>query len=331
VKNMIKILIVDDDIGICKILQDFFEFKGYETCIASKGKEALDLAKKEKPHLVFLDIGLPDISGMEVLREIKKSDPTVKVIMITAYDEEERIKEAEKNGASDYVVKPFSLEYLNEITLRKVYKQLFEDLRTEHQELTNTYGQIVFTLARTLEEKDPYTKGHSERVSQYSLDIANELGLSENEKTIVSHAALLHNIGNMSLDDDILNKKHEFTNEEKEVVKKHCIVGYEILQILDNFQEHALIIRHHHERIDGNGYPDNKKGEEIPFLSRILTIADAYDAMTSKRPYREKISSPIEAVNELIKNKGIQFEPELVNAFINVLAKKQIIIKENIQ
>lgn len=328
--NMIKLLIVDDDIGICKVLQDFFEIKGYKTFIALRGQKALDLIEKEKPHLVFLDIGLPDISGLEVLQEIRKRDAAVKIIMITAYDEEDKMRDAEKNGASDYIIKPFSLEYLNEITLRKVYKQLFDDLRLKHSKLISTFEQIVFTLAKTLEKKDLYTRGHSERVSQYSVDIAKELNLSENEVIIMSQAALLHDIGKIGIKDNILNKRAPLLEEEMNEIKRHTTTGFNLLQIIKSFREHAIIIKHHHERIDGNGYPENKKNEEIPFLSKILAIADSYDAMTSDRAYRKRLL-PIEAIKRLIMGKGTQFDTMLVNVFVNTLIKKQVVTPDDIK
>ncbi|OGS46278.1 MAG: hypothetical protein A2539_02810 [Elusimicrobia bacterium RIFOXYD2_FULL_34_15] len=328
---MIKILIVDDDVLICQVLQDFFELKGYKIFTAINGEDALKVVEKEKPHLVFLDIDLPDISGMQLLPEIKKIDSTAKVIVITGYSEEEKINEAKNKGASDYIIKPFSLAYLQENIMYKVYEQLFEDLRNEHQELGSTYEQIVFALAKILEEKDHYTKGHSERVANYSVEIAKELKLPEDEIRILSQASLLHDIGNISIEDTILNKQDELSDNEKEELKKHTLTGFEILNIIDNLKRHSTIIKYHHERVDGKGYPENKKGKEIPFLTKILTVADAYDAMTSNRPHRKGMLSPGDAINKLLENRGTQFESEVVDVFKDILIKKQIISNESFQ
>ncbi|OGS46277.1 MAG: hypothetical protein A2539_02805 [Elusimicrobia bacterium RIFOXYD2_FULL_34_15] len=327
---MIKILIVDDEILICEVLKDFFETKGFEIFTLHKGEDVLKIVEKEKPHLVFLDMNLPDKSGMELLPEIKKIDSTTKVIMITACSEEEKVIEAKNKGASDYIIKPFSLAYIQENIMYKVYEQLFEDLRSKHNKLTNIYEQTLFILAKVLEEKDRYTKGHSERVANYSVDIAKELKLPENYIRIIYQAGLLHDIGKIGIKNIILNKRDVLSNNEFDEIKKHTIIGFEILNILNNFKELSVIIRHHHERIDGKGYPDNKKGEEIPLSSRILAIADSYDAMTSNRPYRKGMAQ-VEAIKRLIMSKGTQLDTMLVNIFVNVLIKNKTVTSEDIK
>lgn len=328
---MIKLLIVDDEPQVGNSLKDFFEEKKYEVHLAYDAEDALRQAKTTNPHLVFLDIGLPGLSGLEILPRIKGIEPTTRVIMITGLDDPQKMKEAFQKGASDYITKPFNVDYLQTVVLGKVYAQLFEDLRKEHEELLRAYERLfqmslgtIQSLAKALEEKDPYTRGHSERVTQYALEIAQELGLGQTQIKLIFQAGLLHDIGKIGITDGILNKPAKLTPEEWEKVKSHPEQGAEIVKLIADLKEHTAIIRHHHERWNGQGYPDGLKEENIPLLSRILALADAYDAMTSSRPYRPALSSQ-EAVKELVKEKGSQFDPQAVDAFISVLKKKGII------
>jgi len=328
---MIKFLVVDDHVELCEVMKDFFEGRGYEVHAAYRGDEALDLVQKIKPHLVFLDIGLPDISGLDLLLRIKKIDKTVKVIMITAYQDEDRIETAKQRGASDYVVKPFTLEYMQTTVLGKIHNQLFEDLRNEHENLTRVYKKLsqnivqsIYALARTLEERDCYTRGHSERVSRYASAIAEEMGFSEERIKIVAQAGLLHDIGKIGVVNGILHNPGKLNEEQWDRVKRHPGVGAEILEGVEELREHVLMVRHHHERWDGNGYPDGLKGEKIPLGARIMAVADAYDAMTSDRSYRQTATQK-DAYKELVKGKGIQFDPEVVDAFTGVLTKWGIV------
>lgn len=321
---MIKLLVVDDEPSVSSALKDFFAEEKYEVSLAADGETALNQIEKNKPHLVFLDIGLPGLSGLEVLPKIKEIDSTIRVIMITASDDPQKIKEAFQKGAADYIIKPFNLEYLQTVVLGKVYAQLFEDLRKEHQELLKAYEEIIYALAKTLEEKDAYTRGHSERVTGYAVEIAQELNLTPPQIETLSQAGHLHDIGKIGIKDGILNKPTKLTQEEWEQVKKHPVTGSEILEILGNLKEHALIARYHHERWNGAGYPSGLSKTDIPLLARILAVADAYDAMTSERPYRKPME-PQEAAKELIAAKGTQFDPKIVDAFVEALKKKGII------
>ena len=355
---MIKLLVVEDEPNMRNFLKDFFEKQNYEVYAAANGEDALDLIRNSRPHLVFLDVGLPGMSGIDVLAQIKKFDNTIKVIMVTAVQEKGKIEEATRLGASDYVIKPFSFEYLEKVALGKVHTQLFEDLRKEVQEkellykelekkadeLEKAYGklaqtavQALYALAKALEARDPYTHGHSESVTRYATWIGEKLrgkpgweDGSVNSLKVLQNGGLLHDLGKIGIIDGILNKPGKLTEEEWAKVKEHPGKGAHILEGVEEFKEYALVARHHHERWDGKGYPDGLKGREIPTGARILAVADAYDAMTSDRPYREA-APPIEAAKELIKCKGTQFDPEAVEAFIIALKERGILSEEDVK
>jgi len=349
---------VEDEPNMREFLKGFFEKQNYEVYAASNGEEALNLIRNSRPHLVFLDIGLPGMSGIDVLARIKEFDNTIKVIMVTAVHDKQKIEESTRLGASDYVIKPFSFEYLEKVALGKVHTQLFEDLRKEvHEkellykelekkadELEKAYGklaqtavQALYALAKALEARDPYTHGHSESVTRYATWIGEKLrgkpGWEDdtvNSLKVLQNGGLLHDLGKIGIIDGILNKPGKLTEEEWAKVKEHPGKGAHILEGVEEFKEYALVARHHHERWDGKGYPDGLKGKYIPSGARIMAVADAYDAMTSDRPYRKAVP-PIEAAKELLKCKGTQFDPEAVDAFMIALKERGILSEEDVK
>ena len=355
---MIKLLVVEDEPNMRGFLKDFFEKQNYEVYAAANGEDALQLIRNSRPHLVFLDIGLPGMSGIDVLAHMKKFDNTIKVIMVTAIHDKQKIEEATRLGASDYVIKPFSFDYLKNVALGKVHTQLFEDLRKEVQEkellykeiekkadeLQKAYGklaqtavQALYALAKALEARDPYTHGHSESVTRYATWIGEKLrgkpgweSVTLDTGKILRNGGLLHDLGKIGIVDGILNKPGKLTEEEWAQVREHPGKGAHILEGVEEFKEYALVARHHHERWDGKGYPDGLKGKQIPPGARILAVADAYDAMTSDRPYR-KAGTPIDAAKELVKYKGTQFDPEAVDAFIIALIEHGVLSEEDVK
>jgi response regulator RpfG family c-di-GMP phosphodiesterase len=357
-ERLIKLLIVEDERNMREFLKDFFEKQNYEVYTVSNGEEALKLIRNLRPHLVFLDIGLPGMSGIDILARIKEMDNTIKVIMVTAVQDKQKIEEATRLGASDYVMKPFSFEYMEKVALGKVHTQLFEDLRREVEEkerlykelekkadeLEKAYGklaqtavQALYALAKALEARDPYTHGHSESVTRYATWIGEKLrgkpGWEDDPRDtlkVLQNGGLLHDLGKIGIVDGILNKPGKLTEEEWAQVKEHPGKGANILETVEEFKEYALVARHHHERWDGTGYPNNLKGKEIPPGARILAVADAYDAMTSDRPYRKAVA-PIEAAKELWRCKGTQFDPEAVDAFIIALRERGVLSEEDVE
>jgi len=347
---MLKILVVDDEQEITQILENFFLRKNYTVFIANNGEQALEVIKNERPHLVFLDVRMPVMDGLTVLRNIRLVDKSIKVIMVTALEDQKIMQEAKALGVVDYVSKPFKLDYLEREVLVKVNAQLFGDLRDEldekselieqlakevdnvgqlNKKLKRNFYQTILSLAMALEARDIYTHGHSERVDLYSKIIAEEL--RDNHNWPIDDAfmeslhveARLHDIGKIAIRDGVLNKPGRLTPGEYEQIKAHPVQSAKILAPLEGMQESIDVIRHHHERVDGKGYPSSLTRDQIPSRARIIAVADSYDAMTSDRPYRQALSVDI-AMEELSKNKNIQFDAEVVDAFINVFKKGKV-------
>ena len=338
---MLEILVVDDEQEIAKALKGLLDQKGYSVRVAYSGKDALEIVKKHRPHLVFLDIRMPLMSGLTVLRNIRDYDRSIKVIMVTAFGTKEIVNEAARLGAVDFIRKPFTRNYLKHEVMAKVSAQLFEDLRKEIDEkdslidklehlsakVSRNFYQTVMSLATALESRDRYTHGHSERVENYSKLIAKELKSNKDveiDREFIENLHIesrLHDIGKIAISDTILNKRGKLTDEEYEEIKRHPGESARILAPLDNIKENIDVIYSHHERVDGAGYPNRKSGENIPLRARIIAVADAFDAMTSSRPYRKAMSEE-SAFKELNKQKNAQFDAMIVDAFSNAFKKK---------
>jgi putative nucleotidyltransferase with HDIG domain len=332
------ILIADDEQDIRDLLCDFLGGEGYQCLSAFDAFDALEKFRISSGiDLVMSDIRMPGKSGLDLLEEIKKIDEDVIVIMISAVKDIESAIAAMSKGAYDYVSKPFKLnevavvankalekrrlilenkEYQRELE-RKVEARTIE-LRKALEELDRTYKFTLSALVTALDTRDTETQGHSLRVVRYTLELANILGIQDKQTLKeLEYGALLHDIGKIGIPDAILRKAGELTVEEWAIMKTHPIIGYDILKKIKFLEESAQIVLHHHEKFDGSGYPDGLKGTEIPLGSRIFAVADAFDAMTSKRPYRSPIK--IDKVAEELQNiSGSQFDPEIVAAFHNV-------------
>jgi len=339
---MLEILVVDDEQEIAKALKVFFSKKGYNVRVAYDGKAAMEIVKEHRPHLVFLDIRMPMVSGLTVLRSIRDYDRSIKVIMVTAFGTKEIINESVRLGAVDFVQKPFTKKYLEHEVMAKVSVQLFEDLRNEIEEknglidqlehmnerMSRNFYQTVMSLAAALESRDRYTHGHSERVETYSKLIARELQNSKAARITKEFLddlhieSRLHDIGKIAISDMVLNKQGRLTDKEYDEIKRHPAESARILAPLDNIKKNIEVIYSHHERIDGKGYPNRKRGRKIPLRSRIISVADAFDAMTSDRPYRKAMPQEM-AFEELEKNKNVQFDAEIVDAFCRAFKKKR--------
>ncbi len=482
--NSAKVLIVDDDPMIRDALAEILSsVGGYRTEIAVNGSEGLKKIKDNKYDIVFTDLTMPNFTGMDLLKEAKRVDADIPVVVITGYSTIENAVAAMREGAYDFVTKPFKIEkvislankiigekrLLNDITIKNNQKasieklnaelfnklqeiSLFQTLSTELDGLYNNreiYEKLVGMVTRlfvvkeasfgiiengtlkikssigvrkgnitvdntlfekvvssknyyiakcgeinphtgtiiktsflsiplslnnevfgilnlaektdglgfsedevylalnfakkaalriennalydvlynnlvsalkslviTIEARDPYTRHHSERVTSYSLEIAEIMGLSENDKEAIKFGGYLHDIGKIGVRDTVLLKPDRLTDEEIEEIRQHTVIGDNIMKPLNFFDKEKPIIRNHHERFDGTGYPDGLKGEEIPIIVRIIALADSYDAMTSSRPYR-KARTHEYALEEMVRCSNTQFDPEVVKAFLN--------------
>jgi putative two-component system response regulator len=305
---------------------------------ARDGLEGIASVRRAAPDLVVSDLMMPGMDGYRLCKEIKSDAATAElpVILLTARTESSMRIDGYRSGADDYVGKPFNAEVLlskirvlvTRDGMRKRLEKLGAALRDSNAELERRIGertekleeqfyQILDSLANALEEKDNYTHGHSRRVERYALAIAEELGLGEDDRRLLSISAKVHDIGKIGIPESILNKQGPLSPEEFEIIKKHPEKGARILAPFTDLAKVADIAMKHHERIDGRGYMGFKDGE-IPLLSKILSVADAFDAMTSSRAYRGAMSEE-DAYAEIARNKGSQFEPMIVEALARKL------------
>lgn len=323
-ENAFHILVIDDDkINLKtarKILEEFFQV----TCLES-GKDALAYMQHHIPDLILLDIHMPEMDGFEVLQNIKSNQQTkdIPVIFLTADNDSETELNSFKAGVMDFIRKPFipdiMLERINRIIeLDRLQQYLQDEVKKNEIKVEKLSLQAMLTLSQTIDAKDKYTKGHSNRVAKYSKKLAMRLGLSEAEQDTVYFMGLLHDIGKIGIPDNIINKPQKLTDEEFAIIKKHPEIGYDILKNIAEIPNIEIGARWHHERMDGKGYPDGLKGNEIPKLVRIISVADAYDAMTSKRSYRDILPQAY-IRNELEKGKNKQFDPEVAEAMIQLI------------
>ena len=330
------IVTTDDDPAIRKILQIMLRKAGYEVTACENGHELLALlrTKAETVDLLLLDIKMPGFTGFELLDMLRLSYPHLPVIMLTAFNDLDTGMKAIRLGATDYLSKPVHRETLLSCVKRVLDKaqeqklMLLENQRTQEQqhqlevELKQTLATLQSTtmatleaFSETIEQKDSYTKGHCNRVRTLAVALGKAVGLGKEALSVVEGGSLLHDIGKISVPEEILNKDSTLTEDEYEVIKGHPAAGERIVSHLPQFQPYVPIVRNHHERIDGLGYPDGLRGEQIPLEVRIVSLADAFDAMTSSRAYREALPTEI-AIEELKFFSGTQFDADLVNFFI---------------
>jgi putative two-component system response regulator len=279
-----KILIVDDESAARAALEVLLRREGFEVRDASDGQAALAECAAFRPDLILLDIVMPGIDGFEVCRRIKATPETrlTPVVLITGLSEtEDRIKGINA-GADDFLSKPIDM---NELLART--RSLLK-LKNYTDELENAEG-VLFSLARSIEARDPYTRGHCERLAEMSAQLGRRIGVSGEDIKALRRAGIVHDIGKVAVPDSILLKPGPLTYEETMQMRKHAAVGESICSPLKTFGNVLPIIRHHHEKYDGSGYPDKLQGTEIPLTARILQLADVFDALTTDRPYKTAI------------------------------------------
>ncbi|HJX38494.1 MAG TPA: HD domain-containing phosphohydrolase [Anaerolineae bacterium] len=336
----IGILVVDDEKVVGAILERYLSQMGYTCVTALDGTEALEKLKIHACALALCDVRMPGMDGIELLKRIKEYDESVAVIMVTAVDNREVAVEAMRAGAYDYLMKPFHFEEVligvqraldNRRLLleRKEYQRDLErkveertrELAEKNDELQRLFISAIESIVLALQAKDEYTEGHSRRVSAHATAIARELSLSAGEVENIRLAALLHDIGKVGTKESILNKPGRLTDEEGDHVRSHPLVAASILEPITPLAEVIAYIKHVHEAYDGGGYPDGSTGDEIPLGARIVAVADVFDAMTSRRPYRPAIEENV-VLDHLRSEAGKQFDPTVVKAFLKVCGQE---------
>ncbi|MBI5286601.1 MAG: response regulator [Deltaproteobacteria bacterium] len=313
-KGSIRVLVVDDSFSNVELLDTILVSQGYGVFKAHNGEDGLRLAQEVSPHIVLLDVMIPGMNGYEVCKQLKEREETrfTPVVMLTSLNSlEDKVKGLEA-GADDFITKPFQRPEL----LARVKSLLrVRELTSELEKAQN----ILITLALTIEFNDPYTHGHSQRVSEMSVRLARFMGLSEKEVVWLRDAGLLHDIGKIGMDKWILHKPGNLDGEEYEHIKQHPVIGERICSPLIFAKPLLPVIRNHHERFNGGGYPDGLKGDDIPFGARLTGIVDAYDALMSLRPYRSEMSQEIALeVMKVEAGKGY-WDPEILSAFLEML------------
>jgi putative two-component system response regulator len=279
-----RILVVDDDPVVGSLLQQGLTAEGFHVTVVQDGLEALAQVGRDQPDLILLDIELPGMQGDQVCRRLKNNHATqlVPVVMITGLCAYQNKLDAWHYGADDFLTKPFQMvEVIARCRSLLRIKRLIEE--------RDSAEAVVFALARAVEAKSPFTHGHSERVLRYSLELADAAGIEIRQREVLKKGALLHDIGKIKIPDAILDKPGQLTEEEFDTIRAHPLTGVRIVERLTSMREALPLIRSHHERLDGKGYPDGLKGDEIPFLVRLLSVCDIYDSLSSDRPYRSSI------------------------------------------
>jgi putative nucleotidyltransferase with HDIG domain len=329
-----KILVVDDEEAIREVVSTLLEAQGYACTVRQNGRLALEAFREGAFDLVLSDIVMPEMDGLKLLAELRRDDPDVPVIMVTAMHDISIALEAIRAGAYDYILKPFERDQLHMSVRRALdHRQLVLENRTyqsdlEHlvaertqqlsialQDLEQSYDYTLEALGGALDAKDAETEGHCQRVTAFTITIAQKMGVDKGLLRQIARGAFLHDIGKMGVPDQILRKPGPLTNEEREIMRKHCEIGYSVLQRIPFLKEAAEIVLSHQECFDGSGYPRGLKGEEIPLGARIFAVADTLDAMISDRPYRKAL--PISAAREEIERfSGRQFDPQVVEVFL---------------
>jgi putative two-component system response regulator len=309
-----RILVVDDDPFIGSLLLHGLTPEGFKVTVVQDGQEALTQVARESPDLILLDLDLPTIPGNEVCRRLKRNPATqlIPIVMITAMGAFHNKVEAWHYDANDFLTKPFHLvEVIARCRSLLRIKRLVEEREAAEA--------VVFALANTVEAKSPYTHGHSERVLRLSLALADAVGIDPHDREVLRKGALLHDIGKISIPDAILNKPGPLTDEEIATIRAHPLTGAHICAPLLSMREAIPLIRWHHERLDGKGYPDGIGAQDIPRLVRILSVCDIYDSLASDRPYRSSIAHHrcLNILDEEARGGGL--DPDLVRAFAAII------------
>ncbi len=326
-----SILVVDDELGIRESLRMILKDK-YNVSTSSSVDEAFKSLENTKADIVFLDVRMPKRNGIDFLQQIKSTNSTVPIIVITAFPSSQTAIMALRNGAFDYIIKPFEPSEILTVAERALShraklsekEKLVDSLR---RAIRKNFFSTTEALLLAIDAKDSYTAGHAKRVSQLFAFVAKELGMQQSEVEVFRYGAFLHDIGKIGVSDYVLTKRGRLTEEEFILMKGHAEMGYKILEPINFLKKSLPAVRHHHERYNGEGYPDGLKGDEIPYEATVLSIVDAYDAINTDRPYH-KSSSHQKTLETIRKEIGRQFAPTLTEKVIAAIDKYYKIGKE---
>ena len=331
-----KIIGVDDEEGILDSLRVLLEDTSYEFVGITNPVEAIERVRQEHFDLMLLDFMMTPLHGDEVVEEIRKFNKELYILLLTGHKDLapplETIKRLDIQGYCEKSDKFDQLLLLIESAIKSVkqmdeIKRINEKLEDSKEQLEQAYLDMVQTLRYTVEAKDSYTRGHSDRVSEYSVLIGEKLGLPAEQIKTLRIGGLFHDIGKIGIPDSILLKESKLSDEEYSQIKNHPMIGVHMLGDAAIFTDILPIVKHHHERYDGRGYPSQLVGDDIPYVARIAAVADTFDAMTSKRSYRDSL--PIDVVRaEIERCSGTQFDPKIAKVFLDIMDNDFDLIRE---
>jgi putative nucleotidyltransferase with HDIG domain len=339
--EMENILVVDDEEAIREVVSTMLESKGYHCTSVHNGRAAQDQVRRTTPDLVLSDMIMPEMDGIKLLEWMRQYDPDVPVIMVTAIHDISTALEAIRRGAYDYILKPFekdqlflgvgrALQHRRLVIENRSYQRgLEQQVEDRTAQLEQSYDDTLEALGSALDLKDAETEGHCQRVTAFCISIAKTMPVPDAYLPILARAAFLHDIGKMAIPDGILRKPGPLNDDEKQIMRKHCEIGYNMLIRIPFLRDAAEIVLAHQEFFDGSGYPRGLKADQIPLGARIFAIADSMDAMISDRPYRRAL--PMSHAREEIRRcSGSQFDPAVVDVFMSIPEQHWIELRENL-
>ncbi|MEK7849919.1 MAG: HD domain-containing phosphohydrolase [Candidatus Omnitrophota bacterium] len=349
-----KVLVIDGEESTCNLIKSALGARGFQVRVAQAAKVGLQLYNEEPSNLVFVDLDIPDMDARYLIRELKRQDGNIGIVILSYPDKANLVQESTDLGAADFLYKPLksdeihfkarhALDYAKFVSnnirsqrgieernlslqkqnllLAKRIEESTKNLTRLYEDLKETYMRTIKALAHAIDARDHYTYAHSDNVMRYSEMIARQMNVDMSYVEDIKDACQLHDLGKIGVHDSILSKPGALTQEEFAEIRLHSQKGAQILEPLRFLDNVIAIVKHHHERWDGKGYPSGLKGEDIPLGSRIMAVADSYDAMISARPYRKVGLSQKEAIEEITKNRGIQFDSKVVDAFLKIVDK----------
>ena len=342
--GIITVLVVDDEEPIRNALRKFLKQQQFEVYAAASADEALQQLRLHKIALMLSDIRMPGTSGVDLVPQALEIEPDLAILMLTAVNDATSAALCMQRGALDYLTKPIELADLGRAVQRALKRREMQlenrhlnqwlkeevttrtaELQRERHRLERVSTATLEVLVNALEAKDPYLRGHSARVADLSANIATEMRLTEEEVERIRVAGRLHDLGKIGTRDAVVNKEGPLTADEFEHVKQHVIIGAQILSPLVHLGDIVAMVKSHHERFDGTGYPDGLRGEEVPMGGRIIAVAEVYDALTTARPYQEKMT-PEQAVERMADLSGTVLDPKVYEALVRLVSRRQTLV-----
>lgn len=347
-----KVLVIDNEESTCNFMKTVLSTRGFHVSAAQTAQVSLQLSQDNTFHLAFVDVTIRDLDARYLIKELKNRNEGMGLVIMAYQDHVTLVQEAMNLGATDYIYKPLkaeevyfkakhalemtkymlnnvralrgieerniSLQKQNLLLARRI-EESTKNLTKLYEDLKETYMRTIKALAHAIDARDHYTFSHSDNVTRYAEMIAKQMNIDMSYVEDIKDACQLHDLGKIGVHDSVLSKPGLLSPEEFEEIKLHSQKGAQILEPLKFLERVIDIVRHHHERWDGKGYPDGLKGEQIPLGARVMAVADSYDAMVSARPYRKVGLSKQEAIEEVKKNSGVQFDPKVVEAFLKIV------------